>query len=327
MQCSNFSLTNKEMIEVQELFHIEYPPTLIFNQQIKDESGVPFVSSKGTNNGVVGRVRRNPNTKLYPKGSITVPLKGTVLNAFVQVEDFHCAHQVAVLCSKEEFNMNEAQKLFYALCVRKNKYKYNYGRQADKTFKSLLVPRIEDAPGFIHDIDLNYFNDAATPFHPKLNLDLNSQLWKWFRLDELFNLRKGKRLTKANMTKGNVPFVGAISSNNGHREHVGQKPIHSGGTITVNYNGSVAESFYQASPFWASDDVNVLYPKFAMNQYIALFFVTVIRMEKYRFNYGRKWHKDRMSKSNIKLPIDTSGNPDWQFMEDYIKSLPYSSNL
>ena len=29
----------------------------------------------------------------------------------------------------------------------------------------------------------------------------------------------------------------------------------------------------------------------------------------------------------IKLPVDKDGKPDWQFMEDYIKSLPYSVNL
>lgn len=63
-----------------------------------------------------------------------------------------------------------------------------------------------------------------------------------------------------------------------------------------------------------------------MNVYIGLFLVSLIKLERYRFNYGRKWHKDRMNKSKIKLPIDTNGNPDWQFMEDYIKSLPYSSN-
>lgn len=34
-----------------------------------------------------------------------------------------------------------------------------------------------------------------------------------------------------------------------------------------------------------------------------------------------------MPSSVIKLPIDNNGKPEWQFMEDYIKSLPYSSNL
>jgi hypothetical protein len=55
--------------------------------------------------------------------------------------------------------------------------------------------------------------------------------------------------------------------------------------------------------------------------------IAVIRHETYRFNYGRKWNKRRMEESLIKLPAASDGQPDWQFMEDYIKGLPYSSVL
>lgn len=129
------------------------------------------------------------------------------------------------------------------------------------------------------------------------------------------------------MKKGKTPFIGSIDSNNGCREYINQEPIHSGNTITVNYNGSVAEAFYQPIPFWASDDVNVLYPKFSMNEFIAMFIIAIIRREKYRFNYGRKWNLDRMKEDTIRLPVGEGGFPDWRFMESYIKTLPYTSNL
>lgn len=64
-----------------------------------------------------------------------------------------------------------------------------------------------------------------------------------------------------------------------------------------------------------------------MNQYIALFIVTVIKIEKYRFNYGRKWHMERMKLSEIKLPVNNKNKPDFQFMENYIKSLSFSKNI
>ena len=34
-----------------------------------------------------------------------------------------------------------------------------------------------------------------------------------------------------------------------------------------------------------------------------------------------------MQKSNIKLPVISDGTPDWEFIENYIKSLPYSANI
>ena len=98
--------------------------------------------------------------------------------------------------------------------------------------------------------------------------------------------------------------------------------------ITVNYNGNgVAEAFYQSEPFRASDDVNVLYPKFDLDPQLALFLCTLIRAEKYRFSYGRKWALDRMIDSTVRLPVRSNGEPDWTSMRDYIKSLPYSKNV
>jgi type I restriction enzyme M protein len=57
-----------------------------------------------------------------------------------------------------------------------------------------------------------------------------------------------------------------------------------------------------------------------------MFFVTIMNLEKYRYNYGRKASQTRMKKILIKLP-EKNGNPDLIFMENYIKSLPYSKSL
>jgi hypothetical protein len=50
-------------------------------------------------------------------------------------------------------------------------------------------------------------------------------------------------------------------------------------------------------------------------------------MEKYRYSYGRKWGIERMNESLIKLPVDNKENPDFEFMENYIKSLPFSVSI
>jgi restriction endonuclease S subunit len=130
------------------------------------------------------------------------------------------------------------------------------------------------------------------------------------------------------MMNRNINYIGTTDSNNGITAKISNdKYIHSANTITVSYNGSIAEAFYQNEPFWATDDVNVLYPKFELNPYIAMFLCTLIYKEKYRFNYGRKWDKEMMQNSKIKLPITSDGSPDWQLMEDYVKSLPYSKSI
>lgn len=60
---------------------------------------------------------------------------------------------------------------------------------------------------------------------------------------------------------------------------------------------------------------------------MAIFISVLIEREKYRYAYGRKFGTKRMMDTEIKLPVLENGQPDCQFMEDYIKSLRYSANL
>lgn len=149
---------------------------------------------------------------------------------------------------------------------------------------------------------------------------MDTSSWKWFRYDEIFDIRKGKRLTKENMTEGSIRYIGAIDSNNGLSAYIGNdSQLHQGNTISVSYNGSIGFAFYQEKEFWATDDVNVLYPRFSLNRYIAMFLCHLIEREQYRFCYGRKWDLEAMNKSKIKLPVTSEGTPDWKYMEDFVK--------
>lgn len=58
-----------------------------------------------------------------------------------------------------------------------------------------------------------------------------------------------------------------------------------------------------------------------------MFLLPLFKKERYRLSFGRILSEGRLNKYSIKLPVDKYGKPDWTFMEDYIKSLPYSSNL
>ena len=84
---------------------------------------------------------------------------------------------------------------------------------------------------------------------------------------------------------------------------------------------------YQKHNFLASDHVEKLVPKFSeWDEYAAMFISTIINMEQYKYNYGRKCSQKILKKTVIKLPTKNK-KPDWKFMKKYIKSLPYSANL
>ncbi len=178
-------------------------------------------------------------------------------------------------------------------------------------------------------------------------LDANMRDWEWFSYDKIFNIKKGfyNKKPEESLT-GNIPFIGATDSNNGITSmhtikdievasKTGKAPnqgidkkIFAGNCITVSNDGSIGYAFYQEKEFTCSHSVNPLYLKgHTLNQYIAMFLCTLIELEQYRWAYGRKWRPKRMPSSLIKLPVTAEGSPDWEFMENYIKSLPYSANI
>ena len=94
-----------------------------------------------------------------------------------------------------------------------------------------------------------------------------------------------------------VGFKARITNHIGNNEH-----IHPAGTLTVTYNGSIGQTFYQEEEFWATDDVNVLYPKFAINKYTALFIAPLIKAVGKNYEYTDKWQIEDMKKAKFICP-------------------------
>ena len=184
---------------------------------------------------------------------------------------------------------------------------------------------------------------SKRPLTPKLEVDL----WTKFALEDIFVLKGGFYNKKPEHSKaGKIPFLASTECNNGVTElydisdiegwdKVGNvdctldKKMYEGNSIAVTVNGSVCNAFYQSEPFTCSHDITVLYLKqYKLNVYIAMFLCTIIEQDKCKWSYGRKPHDvKKFGKSVIKLPSTPEGEPDWQFMEDYIKSLPYGDRI
>ena len=154
---------------------------------------------------------------------------------------------------------------------------------------------------------------------------LSSHRWEWFNLiSDIFHYYKGKRLTKADSIDGDIPLVTAGENNQGVNRFVDNDMDIFSNCITVDMFGFSA---YRGYDFCCDDNILVLIPKYSLSKYVMMFIVTLINQDQYKYAYGRQYRQKTLFKHKIKLPVDSNGNPDWQFMEDYIKSLPYSANL
>lgn len=159
----------------------------------------------------------------------------------------------------------------------------------------------------------------------KMNESFNliDRHWKEFFLEDVVIINSGKRLTKADMKFGNMPFIGASEANNGITMFTSSSNESlDSNVLGVNYNGSVGFSFYHPYEALFSDDVKRVkwIDESHNNRYTLLFLSTVIRQQKDKYAYGYKFNAQRMKRQKVLLPITKENLLDWQFMEDYMKA-------
>lgn len=341
------------MPTIDELFFLEYGHSLELNRlaQSSATDAVNFVGRAARNNGVTAKVSPLPDLAPAPAGTITVALNGQggAGVAFLQPFPYYCGFHVMILTPKSE--MTESEKLWWVMCITANRFRFGFGRQANRTLKNLVLPEPTDMPEWVGSADLSQFEGCSEPQEQNQTPKLDTTTWRSFRYDEVFEIRKGYYNKKPPQTSDNsgVPFIGATDSRNGITAHIAlenlakfsrdgsanpdepmERKLFSGGCITVSNNGSVGEAFYQPVTFTCSHDVNPLYLKekdVVLTAALGLFLATVIRADKYRWGFGRKWRPIRMPNSLISLPVTQEGKPDWTYMERYITTLPYSSQV
>ena len=131
------------LVKVDELFEVRYGINLelVHLEQCTSEDldAILFVSRTEKNNGVSAIVRRTDDIQPNPAHTISVAGSGSVMSSFYQREPYYSGRDLYILIPRKKFTVLEM--LFYAYCLQMNKYKYSYGRQANKTIRELLIPK------------------------------------------------------------------------------------------------------------------------------------------------------------------------------------------
>ncbi|GAF72582.1 unnamed protein product, partial [marine sediment metagenome] len=198
-------------VEVQDYFDVRYGVNLELVNLQQEDNGINFVSRTSQNNGVSAKVKLILNKKTNPANTISVSCGGSVMESFLQKEDYYSGRDIYIL--KPKIKLSDKQLLFYCLCLKANKYRYNYGRQPNKTLKQIRIPPINEIPSWINKIKMPEIPDKKPILSE--NVNLHEKKWGWFYITDLFNIKKGERLVKEKRVKGKIPLITASSENNG----------------------------------------------------------------------------------------------------------------
>lgn len=157
-------------------------------------------------------------------------------------------------------------------------------------------------------------------------MKLSDREWKIFIIGDLFSVKRPIARNKDHYENGNVPFVASGSTNNGVMkccEPHKNEELDNAGCITVSpVDGS---AFYQPYDFLgrggAGSSILMLYAD-NINLYNGQFIAKMISNTcACKYTYGHMGNKDSIKRERIMLPVDDNDEPDYQFMEDYMKEL------
>lgn len=179
--------------------------------------------------------------------------------------------------------------------------------------------------------------------------------WGEFVFGDLISeIYKGKPHTKDELdpvlptgdTSRPLRYITRTAENNGCEMLVVRDPslegaVEAGNAISIG--DTTATCFYQSGDFITGDHMVVVRAEW-LNTYTGVFVTTLLNAEAYRYSYGRAFIMSSIRNTRVRLPIqrDADGDPliddthqfhpegytpDWRFIEDYMRSLPYGDSI
>ncbi|MBQ9596103.1 MAG: N-6 DNA methylase [Synergistaceae bacterium] len=296
----------------------------------------PYITASAVNNGV-SYFLSNTNETLEAN-CISVNSNGSIGFAFYHPYEALYSGD----CKKLRLNVRSRNvSIFIArqITAQKDKYGYSYKMGTDrlKRQKILLPTDSHGQPdySFMEDFVRYHEQELIRTYREKIQsrlqsishevLSLDSRRWAGFRIGDLFTLIPGKGKGANYLVKDSqgISYLGATNRNNAVLDFVKpeSKLMQQGNCIAFirNGEGSMGYSVYKHEDFIATSDITAGYAPF-LNMYTGVFITTVADKVRGKYNFNYKRSDARLKNEIIQLPVDDSGQPDWHFMEEFMRA-------
>lgn len=300
---------------------------------------VPYVSSTANNNGVDDYIEATPGTRAFGD-CISLANSGSVGTAFYEPFEYVASDHVTALKTE---GMSKYVYLFLIATIEKQGSNFNFNREInDARIKNMqIMLPVDDAgePDYAYMSEYVQQKRAAMldKYHKYVEARiaelgelieipmLDEKEWDEFFIGDLFEVSRPKSRNKDDYDFGNTPFVASGALNNGVMKCCDAKQdeqLDAGNCITVSpVDGS---TFYQPMDFLgrggAGSSILMLRSDW-LNLYLGQFIARTVRQTCSKYTYGHMGNKDSIKRERIMLPIDDSGKPDYEYMEQYSKNM------
>ncbi|MGE7932345.1 restriction endonuclease subunit S [Viridibacillus arvi] len=334
---------------IDEVFQIKKGKRLDRNKIPLDafDGSYPYVSRTESENMVSDWI--DYDKSFLSEGNVLALGMDTFVFAY-QAKPFFTGDKIKIAILRDRV-LNESIAMYLITAIRKAMASLSWGMSMDE--KKLKKIKIElpvdesDKPNwsymekYINGIKKNVLSEKVKSYINYLVEDNDQTVLveqKNFReviVGDLFSIKPTKNYGMTNdslfKTQGDVPVISNISYNNGVIKYIGLEPTEKKGILTFSDTGTYATEsiFFQPNDFIGYSHVQGMYPLFdpsILTENVGLYLATVIRKAVAGvYDYSRKFTRDSLLETSIKLPINESDEIDWLYMEGYIKAL--KSNL
>ncbi len=326
---------------IGELFDVSGTKTTQPSDLIKG-GNTPRITRAATNNGLDDTYKNKPTER----GGVITADSTTIGFVSYQEADFIATDHVEKISMKDNSKMDKYLGMFLVQAITRSvadKYSYGYGFSQTRILRQKTLLPITKTGEPDYNFMRKYMQEKE---QEKLNQYLSNikerarqienylevqtikeKKWKTFKIDYIFTeIKRGKRLKKADHMKGNKPYISSTGINNGVDGFVGNKERARffSNSLTIANSGSVGSCFYQPFEFVASDHVHSLKLKNDnISEYVYKFISTIVSRLKTKYSFNYEMTDKRIKRENILLPVNKKNEPDYEYMENYMKKLEY----
>lgn len=325
------------------------------------KKGIRYITRTSENNGCEMLALLSEVDSEYIEEENAITIGDTTATCFYQSEKFIAGEHMVVIRAKW---LNEKRALYILAILKNEQYKYSYGRAfLIERIKDTIIKLPSLKKGDKYKPDWNHMEKYINSLHSKPlttknktcnSLELDIDEWKEFCVDKILKIYNGKGITKEEIEDNPGGFIAVQSGeeNNGVLGKIDKNYCLSMGytlierpCLTVARTGSAGFVSFQVNGCVVGDSAKIL----VLDEDVAtievyLFIQTVLTANRFKYAYGRKVTEDKYMNDTIKLPIkydkdrkpctdktnrysDDGYIPDWEYMNKYIKALPYGDKL
>lgn len=294
----------------------------------------PLIQETNNNNGFDRMV---VPTKIIKGNSITVSIN-YAQNVFYQADDFCASVNIAVLRNS---HLNRYNSQFVCSVLRNAHQKFDYTSKISKELlnKEMIMLPVDKTgqpdwaymESFMANLEIKVAESltllqAAKDAEKK---KVDTREWGEFRVGELFEVKISKSVDKGGLEfaeDGEYDFIGRTPLNNGIQGRLNKLKFEANqeGTYSIAQIG-MHVCQYRERKWYASQNIFVLTP-FAEKSHKANKFIATVITRYLDCAYGEDTYATyptakTLPHLKIKLPVDKTGQPDWAYMEEYMKTV------